>query len=577
MPVSHEPIPAHVRARSRPLRVGVVALIAIAIATPLDSVAARVETVVPARAAAAAAAEPHPVPPAITKSAVSAVAPTDRGGVVAGLDGDATDATAGGTLVAHVRKPLIRKFAMVGVTWDAGTAAEGTTVSVRTRSEGTWSDWSALVIDADEGPAPVQEDSVRDGTAPAWVGPATGVEVAVYSTAGTAPAAVSVDTIDPGISSYDAAATTSTGSLTGRAGPEAGTFPGLPDVITRTEWGVDPSLGDKCWKPRFGDSFKGVFVHHTAGSNNYTRSESAAVVRGVYAYHTQARGWCDIGYNFLVDRFGKIYEGRRGGIRMPVRGSHAGDYNADSTGISLMGDFTSQNATRPMKHSLVQLIAWRMGSAYRGAYGRPYIYDRKFARIAGHRDAMSTSCPGEQVYAWLPTLRERVATRLGNYESKIEDRWRQLGGPDSRLGDVRIGEQVENGGHHTRFKYGRMYSSSAGLNVLYRSPILAKYRRAGETGGKLGYPASNLRSIVDHTGLSAEFEGGRIFWSRRSGSTVLLRSAILKRYLAEGSAAGRLGFPTVPVHPITTGALARFQHGTIAWDTARHKTLVSFS
>ncbi len=508
-----------------------------------------------------------------------AVQEEDRGSIVARLEGERSGSAAadGATLAAHVRKPRMHGFAMVGVTWDAGSAAPGTTVSVRSRSQGTWSDWTALVIDPDEGPAPRQEDSVRDGTAPAWVGAANGLEVAVYSADGSSPTRLRVNAIDPGTSSYDAVTTMSTATPTGRSGPEAGTFPGLPDVIDRSEWGVDPSLGDQCWKPRFGDTFKAVFVHHTAGSNSYTQSESAAVVRGVYAYHTQSRGWCDIGYNFLVDRYGQIYEGRRGGIRPPVRGSHAGDYNVDTTGISLMGDFTSQNATRSMKHSLVQLIAWRMGTAYHGAYGRPFIYDRRFSRIAAHRAAMSTSCPGEQVHAWLPTLRERVATRLGDYESQIEAQWRALGGIKSRLGEVRLGEQGENGGRHTSFANGRMYSSDAGLNTLYRSPILTKYLSVGETDGKLGYPHSNLRSIVDHTGLSAEFDGGRIFWSKPTGATTLVRSAILKRYIATGSAAGPLGFPTVPVHPTETGALARFQHGTIAWDAGRHTTVVSYS
>lgn len=573
MPVSHEPIPAHARARSRPLKTGVAVLAAVAMSSPLSSAEAQFAVGLVADAPVAAS-EPHPVPPTITELAVPAVQPEDRSSIVAGLDSDAAD---GAPLVAHLRRPLVPRFAMVGVTWDAGTAAAGTTVSVRSRSEGTWTDWRALVVDPDEGPAPSEEATVRDGTAPAWVGKATGLEVAVYSADGSAPTGLSVDAIDPGTSSYDAGTTTSSASLTGRAGPEGGTFPGFPDVITRSEWGVDSSLGDRCWKPRFGDTFKAVFVHHTAGSNSYARSESAAVVRGVYAYHTSSRGWCDIGYNFLVDRYGKIYEGRRGGMRLPVRGSHAGDYNTDSTGISLMGEFTSQNATRKMKHSLVQLIAWRMGTAYHGAYGRPEVNGKRFNRIAGHRDAMSTSCPGQQVYEWLPRLRERVATRIGDYESKIEARWRALGASNSQLGVVHVGEQWENGGHHTTFQTGRMYVSDAGLHTLYRSPILHKYRRAGETDGILGYPHSNLRSIVNGTGLSAEFDGGRIFSSKATGSTTLVRSAILKRYLAEGSADGRLGFPTVPVHSTDTGAMARFEHGIIRWDTEAHETVVQYS
>jgi uncharacterized protein with LGFP repeats len=523
---------------------------------------------------------PSAVPPVVKQLSVPPVARRDQAAASAKLAAVGAPSSAA-PLVAHLRKPLTHRFSMVGVTWDNGTAAKGTTVSVRAHTGGTWSAWTALEIDPAEGPAPSEDNAARAGTEPAWVGPAAGVEVAVYSPSGSAPRHLSVDAIDPGTSTYDSTAARTASERTSAksgAGPDAGTFPSLPTVITRNQWGADPSLGDSCWQPRLGDTFSMVFVHHTAGSNTYSRSESPAVVRGIYAYHTQARGWCDIGYNFLIDRYGNIYEGRRGGIRMPVRGAHAGDYNVDTTGISLMGDFTRANPTRSMKHSLVQLIAWRMGTAYHGAYGRPTVNGKVFSRISGHRDAMSTTCPGQQVYDWLPTLRDRVAVRLGDYQSPIQTRWRAMGGPHSRLGDVSIGEQGENHGRHTAFQTGRMYDSrNGGLHALYRSPVLKKYLRLGETGSGLGYPASNLHSIVNGTGSSATFLRGRIYSSPATGSTVLVRSAILKRYLDLGSAAGRLGFPTVPVHSIKNGSLARFQHGTITWVQSRHKTVVSYS
>ena len=320
-----------------------------------------------------------------------------------------------------------------------------------------------------------------------------------------------------------------------------------------------------------------VFVHHTAGTNNYSRVESASVVRGVYAYHTQSRGWCDIGYNFLVDRYGKIYEGRRGGMRLPVRGAHSGDYNVDTTGISLMGDFTSVNPTRKMKRSLVDLIVWRMGTAYHGAYGRSLVNGAKFSRVSGHRDAMSTSCPGQRVYDRLPGLRSRVAARLAGFESPIETRWRAMGGGRSELGAVHVGEQAENHGRHTTFQKGRMYTQRGGIYKLYHGPVLRAYVRHGEVDGALGYPRSNQRTIADGAGLSAVFARGRVFWSQATGSTVLQDGAILRRYLDEGSAGGRLGFPTGPVRPTKTGNMARFQHGTISWDASSHRTRVRYS
>ncbi|HEU0128564.1 MAG TPA: N-acetylmuramoyl-L-alanine amidase [Pseudonocardiaceae bacterium] len=552
---------------------GVLALVALcapAIVARADVASSSGATVV-----GAAASAPHSVPPTVIDLAVPTVAPKDRRAMTEQL-GEASLGSA--SLVAHLRKRLDRQFSLVGVTWESGTATKGTTVSVRSRSLGAWSDWTALDIDPEEGPAASEETATRDGTAPAWVGQATGVEVAVFAPDGSPPAGLTVDAIDPGMSSYDAMATATTSSrAVSRSRARAGAFPSLPDVVTRDEWGADPSLVDPCDAPRIGTTFKMVFVHHTAGSNNYSRVESASVVRGVYAYHTQSRGWCDIGYNFLVDRYGKIYEGRRGGMRLPVRGAHSGDYNVDTTGISLMGDFTSVNPTRKMKLSLVDLIVWRMGAAYHGGYGRTSVNGSTFSRVSGHRDAMSTSCPGQRVYDRLPGLRSRVAARLAGFESPIETRWRAMGGASSELGPVHVGEQVENHGHHTTFQKGRMYTQRGGLYKLYRGPVLHAYIRHGENDGALGYPRSNQRTIAHGAGLSAVFARGRIFWSQATDSTLLHNGPILSRYLDAGSAGGRLGFPVSPARSTKTGTIARFQHGTISYDASSHRTKVRYS
>jgi uncharacterized protein with LGFP repeats len=514
------------------------------------------------------------VPPRITNLRVATVPRHLRAAVSASL---AAAHPRHDALVAHLRRRLTSPFSMVGVTWDNGTAPPHMTVRLRTRSQGSWSRWSTLVIDPAEGPAPGQDTTARAGTDPYWTGPATGVEVAVYDPSGVAPRNLDVNAINPGSSPQDAAVAGSQTASSEKSGPRAGTFPAMPRIITRAQWGADPKLTDRCWKPRIGTKFSMVFIHHTASSNHYTAAQAPGIVRGIYAYHTQSRGWCDIAYNFLVDRYGNIYEGRRGGITRPVRGAHAGDYNLNTTGIALIGNFMHANPTRRMKHSLVQLVAWRMGTAYHGAYGHPKVHGKRFKRISGHRDAMSTSCPGNRAYKWLPKLRQRVAARLGNFESPIEARWRKLGGPHSDLGPVRIGEQRDHGGQHTTFQTGRMYNSRrGGLHTLYKGAVLAKYLHIGETRSDLGYPASNLHKILHGKGTSATFLRGRIFSSRATGTTVLVRSAILKRYIALNGPAGRLGLPTVPVHRTKVGSLARFQHGTIAYDRDRHKTVVTY-
>lgn len=477
-----------------------------------------------------------------------------------------------GTLLAHVRQPAVHDFSMLGVTWAHGAPAD-VTVEYRIKSDGVWGAWSALETELDAGPLSSKEDSsYRDGTEPAWVGSADGVEVAVYGT-GDAPADLEVSTIDPGSDPTDLTALKQSAP---KDSTRPGSFPAIPFIVTRSQWGADESLGDACWDPRYGRTFKAAIVHHTAGSNSYRKAESEALVRGIYAYHTQSRGWCDIGYNFLVDRYGTIYEGRDGGIRLSVRGAHSGDYNVNTTGISLMGNFDIAKPTRAMKGALVKLIAWRLGTAYHGAFGKPFIFDHRIARISGHRDVMSTACPGRYVYDWLPRLRKLVATRLGNYQSKIEQVWRDRGGKRSWLGVVKIGEIGGDGGRHTTFQHGRVYYSDHGVKMLQNSPLLRAYVVSGETAGPLGYPVTNAWTVGDGRGQAAEFEGGRIYYHPATGAKVLERGRVLTRYIKLKAALGPLGFPTTGVVDLANGSRARFQHGSITYSSTAHRVTVRY-
>ena len=298
------------------------------------------------------------------------------------------------------------------------------------------------------------------------------------------------------------------------------------------------------------------------------------MVRGILAYHTVSRGWCDIGYNFLIDRYGRIYAGRAGGIRQPVRGAHAGDYNLDTTGISLMGNFDIAAVTGAMKRSLVQLTAWRLGTAYHGAYGHPFLYDGRFNRISGHRDVMQTACPGRYAYTWLPRLRSRVSARLQGFHSRIEAAWKAAGGAHGRLGPVRIGERIQDGGRNTRFDHGRMYKSRYGVHPLYAGPVLHYYVHAGGVAGDLGYPETGVHK-TGSSGQTAKFASGRVYWSDRSNAHSLRHGAILHRYLRTGGAGGRLGFPKTSVHSTDGGKRAGFQAGFISYDRSTKKTTVT--
>ncbi len=196
-----------------------------------------------------------------------------------------------------------------------------------------------------------------------------------------------------------------------------------PAILMRSEWGVDRTYESECSAPVTAPSAKGVVLHHTAGANGYTPEEAPGIVRGIHLYHTRSLGWCDIGYNFLVDAYGVIYAGRRGGQDNQVRGAHAGNWEANlyTTGISMMGNYETAPLTEPMKESVLDLTAWRLSYFGLPAIGKTVIDGVEIDIISGHRDiytsgirpATATACPGKYGYEWLNGgMRDEVQARI---------------------------------------------------------------------------------------------------------------------------------------------------------------------
>jgi hypothetical protein len=194
-----------------------------------------------------------------------------------------------------------------------------------------------------------------------------------------------------------------------------------PTIITRAEWGANEAIRRNLKKgPKFADNVHIAIVHHTAGTNNYSRSQSAAIVRGIELYHVQGNGWDDIGYNFLVDKYGQVFEGRYGGMEKAVVGAHALGFNFGAVGVALLGNYNGAGLTAAARASLVKLLAWRLDVAHldplshvtRVSAGNPEyakgtpVYLRA---ISGHRDTYNTSCPGNSVYAQLPSITRQIA------------------------------------------------------------------------------------------------------------------------------------------------------------------------
>jgi N-acetylmuramoyl-L-alanine amidase len=193
---------------------------------------------------------------------------------------------------------------------------------------------------------------------------------------------------------------------------------GAPPIITRAGWHADESI--RRGAPFYADGVHLAFVHHTVNTNSYTKAQSASIVRGIELYHVKSNGWNDIGYNFLVDKYGQIFEGRYGGVTKPVVGAHSLGFNTGSVGIAVIGDYGSTSITPAARAALLSLIAWRLDLAHvdplsrvvRVSAGNPrYPAGRAVTlnAISGHRDVYPTSCPGASLYAQLPSIRAAVA------------------------------------------------------------------------------------------------------------------------------------------------------------------------
>jgi hypothetical protein len=300
------------------------------------------------------------------------------------------------------------RFTLVGIHWRGRGE-----VAFRVRSlDGSWSGWRRAAPEPEDGPDPgTAEIRRRSGWRvgnPWWVGPSSRIEVRklghvsrvrahlVWSPAIEVPLRVPAATETPAI-------------------------------VPRATWGANESIRKD--PPWYAPSVRFAIVHHTAGRNAYTRAEAAAIVRGIQVYHVQGNGWNDIGYNFLVDRFGTIYEGRYGGVDRNVVGAHARGFNTGSTGVALLGTYGGQAPSRAAETALTRLLAWRLdvahvdplglltvvsGGSERFASGVPVL----LRAVSGHRDTGFTECPGQRLYARLNTLASSAA-KLG--EPKIFD------------------------------------------------------------------------------------------------------------------------------------------------------------
>lgn len=188
-----------------------------------------------------------------------------------------------------------------------------------------------------------------------------------------------------------------------------------PPLVRRAEWGADES--QRSCIPQQLNRYKGAVVHHTANSNTYSQAEAAALVRGIYSWHTEGLGWCDVGYQFLVDRFGTIYEGRYGSTLGAVQGAQSGGFNNETFGVAIIGDFTTSAPTEASLAAVNSVIQWQFSldgvdptwnTTFTSAGNSKYPAGTlvTLPTVMGHRDNGHTTCPGDQMYTLLDRFRQ---------------------------------------------------------------------------------------------------------------------------------------------------------------------------
>lgn len=303
----------------------------------------------------------------------------------------------------------------------------GATVQVRVRRRGAWSAWRSLDPAGEHAPDPGTREAagaVGRVTRAAWLGPAEAVQV---RTDAAHPDRLVLNGVD--LEGSPAWRPTET-----RIAPGAASALGLwPPVVPRRSW--DPR--GECQpggRPHVSPTVRRVFVHHTAVFPHYRPEEADDLVRSICLQHVEHRGFNDIGYNFLIDQYGTIYQGRAGGILHGVAGAHAAGFNHGSVGVGVIGDFDSHPVPPAVRDSLRRLVTWLVdlhgldptavtahtstgGETTRYAEGRVAV----LPTILGHRDTgLTTTCPGDNLYPYVrgdgvgpgPLARE-VAARLG--------------------------------------------------------------------------------------------------------------------------------------------------------------------
>lgn len=543
----------------------------------------------------------------------------------------ATDPQADAALLTD---PLeVDRFFVAGFTWTGGAdLPDGVRIYLRVRENGSWSPWY-LSEAADSG----RDDRATPGTGEFVTGGADAIQASVVgsslpaglklalvpsrpqgeevlgaddlTTTEAAPTPViedasatenqgtQVDPVamtlpaSPASVTRPAAASVASPAAVPVVAPAATTANGLPvAVTTRAEWGANASY--MSWDPEYARAGH-VVVHHTAGTNSYSAGQSASIVRGIYYYHAVVLDWGDIGYNFLVDKFGTVFEGRSGSVAAPAGrmsiGAHARGVNTGTMGISMMGDYSTVSPSDAQLSSVGKMAGWflkRAGISDVTGWAGLHVWTTEryqagstisMPRILGHRDVGYTTCPGNVGYSKLGAIRA-IAKAQGSSpqggsssasSTVPQDHpgavaLRGALGANGWIGAATSGVQASaKGGVFQRFEHGVGYWSPATGAQFVGEPVLSAWGAYGYQTGSMGYPRSGGVAGVGGSRHQI-FEGGIAYW-RPGGRVSFIHGSILNAWAASGWEHSKVGLPTGRAVRQADGTMTQtFEKGSIS-------------
>ncbi|WP_084500122.1 NlpC/P60 family protein [Brevibacterium album] len=508
--------------------------------------------------------------------------------------GSVKDQTEDGVTIAAISKVLdvpSKNPSVVGVSFEGESDV---TFEVRQKAGDSWGAWEDVDLESSgEGLA---------GSEPFVVIGAESVQIRALGEGGT-PSSTQLVLVDPKRSSYDAEAVRKNtpalppagggedaqqqdASLPAAAdGTEATNVsytPGTaavgntsvkkvskPKIASRKEWGANESL--KNGSPSIAPSVKAAVVHHTAGANGYSAEDVPSILRGIYSFHTKGQGWSDVGYNVLADKYGRLWEGRAGGLDKAVVGAHAARYNTGTFGISVMGSYESKAPPQKTIDAVNHAIAWKLSLDGVSADSTTTVNGKRIKTVVGHRDVGQTACPGQAFYSEMGDMRKAISKMQDGgatpedekkkeesktpIEKKYEGHVKQLGKPKGKEFSIA-------GGRAQEYEKGHIYwTKETGAQVTLGAIDKAVDEKLLK---QIGFPKAGEKGGLPNGGYYQSFAKGSIHWTSETGAQPTW--GVLQGYWADkGYERGHLGYPTGAPTVKDGRAEQTFQGARLVW------------